>query len=287
MDSTGAADLSGQAVETSPQTASTLQPAQVERLPWSILGPDFVQAWGRADPADPQPEHMEITGMNGSGKTFFLAKILQERMIVRDTPSIIICTKPADKTILKLGWPIVADWEGVRKNRQCIYWPRTRKLGLERRAYHEARISDLLDRLWVPDSNRLVAFDEIAYAESLSPNLRATIEMYWREARSQGITIVGMKQRIQGANRHMSSETWWTVGFVPKDQADAERVAELFGPKRVWLPVFEQMDPDNHEFLIRHTKSRAAYISWVDEPLKAIAPRKPRSSLASALTGRS
>jgi hypothetical protein len=50
--------------------------------------------------------------------------------------------------------------------------------------------------------------------------------------------------------------------------------------------VFRQMNPDNHEFLIRHTKSRAAYISWIDEPLRAVAPRKQRSSLATALMGR-
>lgn len=246
----------------------------VERVPWSVLGPEFVQIWGRADPSDPQPEHMEIVGMNGSGKTHFLAKILQERMIVRDTPMIIICTKPADATILKLGWPITDEWATVRKHRQVIYWPRTRLLGERRKEYHAAKIYDLLARLWQPNANRLIAFDEIAYVESLSPELRAMIQMYWREARSQGITVVGMKQRPQGADRHMSSETWWTVAFVPKDQADAERFAELFGPKKVWLPVFDAMDPDNHEFLIRHTKSRAAYISYVDTPLRPVQPRE-------------
>jgi nucleoside-triphosphatase THEP1 len=215
---------------------------------------------------------MEVTGMNGSGKTYFVAKILQERMLVRNTPEIIICTKPADATILKLGWPIVDTYEGVRKHRQCIFWPRTGKLGKARKAYHEGKIYDLLDRLWVPNSNRLIAFDEIAYVESLSPEIRDMVEMYWRESRALGITMLALKQRIQGANRHMSSETWWTVGFVPKDENDAERVAELFGPKRVWLPVFQTMNPDNHEFLIRHTKSRAAYISWVDTPLLTIPP---------------
>lgn len=255
---------------------------EVERIPWSELGPEFAQIWGRADPHDPQPEHMEIVGMNGSGKTYFLAKILQERMIVRNSPAIIVCTKPADATILKLQWPVVQDWEQVRKNRQCIYWPSTKKIGRERKAYQEQKIYDLLAHLWTPNSNRILAFDEIAYAESLSPEIREMIEMYWREARSQGITLVGMKQRPQGANRHMSSETWWTVAFVPKDRADAERFAELFGPKKQWLPVFDSMNPENHEFLIRHTKSRAAYISWVDEPLRNVKPKGSESAGLSA-----
>lgn len=246
--------------------------AQVEKLPWSILGPEFSAIWGRSDPQDPQPEHMEVVGMNGSGKTHFVAKVLQERMIVRNTPSVIIVTKPDDSTIFKMGWPIVDDWEGVRKNRQCIFWPRTRARGRARKIYHEQKIYDLLDRLWVPNSNRLITFDEIAYAESLSPELRDMIEMYWRESRSQGITMVSLKQRPQGTNRHMHSETKWTVGFVPSDEADKERFAELFGNRKVWMPVFDQMDPENHEFLIRHTITRAAYISWVDTPLLPIEP---------------
>lgn len=245
----------------------------VDRVPWSELGPDFAKVWGRADPKDPQPEHMEIVGMNGSGKTYLLAKALQERCLLRNTPAVIICTKPADETILKLGWHISDDYRDVRKKRQLIFWPRTKKLGAERRAYHRDKIQELLERLWVPGSNTIIAFDEIAYAESLHPEIRDIIEMYWREGRSQGITVVGMKQRPQGANRHMSSETWWTAAFCPKDQQDAERFAELFGSRREWLPVFEQMNPDNHEFLIKHTRSREAYISWIDEPLRPAQPK--------------
>lgn len=212
--------------------------------------------------------------MNGSGKTHLLAKVLQERCNgPRNTPAVIICTKPADGTILKMGWPVTDDPKVVRRKRQAIFWPRTKKLGRERREYHRERIQDLLERFWVPGSNTIVAFDEIAYAESLSPDMRDIIEMYWREGRSQGITVVGMKQRPQGANRHMSSETWWTAAFVPKDQADAERFAELFGTRKEWLPVFEQMNPDNHEFLIKHVRSREAYISWVDKPLRPVKPK--------------
>lgn len=250
------------------------QAHEVERVPWSELGPEFAKTWGRADPRNPQPEHMEIVGMNGSGKTYFLAKVMQDRVAVRNTPAVIICTKPADSTILKLGWEITDDFRKVRKARQAVFWPRTKKIGRERRAFQREKIEDLLDNLWTPESNTVVAFDEIAYAESLSPDLRDTIEMYWREARSQGITVVGMKQRPQGANRHMSSESYWTIAFVPKDQADAERFAELFGAKRDWVPVLRAMDPDNHEFLIKDVRSGDAYISWVDDPIRP--PQKKR-----------
>jgi nucleoside-triphosphatase THEP1 len=250
----------------------------VERVPWSVLGPEFAAVWGRADPRQPEPEHVEIIGMNGSGKTYLLMKLLQDRMLVRNSHIILVVTKRSDKVFAKLGWPIVKEIRDLRKYRQCIYWPQTNLLGRQRRAFHEVRIREFLSRYWIPDSNRVIAFDEIAYVESLSPDVRELVAMYWREGRSNGITVVAMKQRPQGVQRDMSSETWWTFAFVPKDHADAERFAELFGNRREWLPVFEQMNPDNHEFLVRHTRTRQAYISWIDEPLKPIPPRNNDSS---------
>jgi nucleoside-triphosphatase THEP1 len=243
---------------------------EIEYVPWSELGPEFAMIWGRADPANPQPESMEVIGMNGSGKTLFVSKAVQERMIVRKTPCVIVATKPADDTILRLGWPIVDTPQKARKEQWCIYWPRTRKTGSARREFQRQRIQDLLDYLWVPGSNTIVVFDDLGYIQSLSAEIRDTIEMYLREGRSSGITNVLIKQRPQGAKREMHSETYWTVAFVPKDRADMERFAELFGEKKEWMAVFDSMDPDNHEFLIKHARSRAVYISWIDEPLRPI-----------------
>lgn len=271
--------VSGASADVTTQTVNGQSAViEIERIPWSVLGPEFAMVWGRADPANPEPEHAEIIGMNGSGKTYLLMKILQERMLVRNSHIILVVTKQADRVFAKLGWPIVHDLRELRKYRQCIYWPRTNLIGRQRRAFHEARIRELLTRLWVPESNRVIAFDEIAYIESLSPDVKDLIAMYWREGRSNGLTVVAMKQRPQGVQRDMSSETWWTFAFVPKDRADAERFAELFGNKKDWLPVFDSMNPDNHEFLVRHTRSRQAYISWVDEPLKPIPPPDNRQS---------
>lgn len=247
-------------------------PLEVPRVPWSELGPEFASIWGRAHPEDPQPEHMEIVGMNGSGKTYFLCTVLQERMLVRNTPSIIIATKPADSTLQKLGWPIVRTQREARQHRQLIFWPATTSLGRQRRAEQDEAIYNLLSGLWRPGANTIVAFDEIAYVESLSPDMRDLVEMYWREGRSQGITVVGMKQRPQGANRHMSSESWWTIAYPPKDRQDLERFAELFGAKPTWMPVLESMDAMAHEFLIRNARTGTAYISWIDTELTPIPP---------------
>src|SRR5215475_3279256 len=115
-----------------------------ETVPWSELGDDFTQAWGRADPQHPEPEHLEIVGPTGSGKTYLLCTMLQQRMVRRQSAAVLICTKPADKTVLKLGWPIVDRAEALNDHPNAIFWPRTRHMGNDRREYHERKISDLL-----------------------------------------------------------------------------------------------------------------------------------------------
>ena len=275
MPDNATSSLQGTAPGGPPEVSAAVSENQsltVQREPWSKLGPEFAMEWGRADPSDPQPEDMEIIGMKGSGKTYFMMKVLQERMLVRNSRIIIVVTKQSDKVFMKLGWPIVKEYKDLRKHRQVIYWPVTKAIGDDRKAFHESRIYELLAREWRENAFLVLAFDEIAYIEALSPRIKGLIAMYWREARSMEITLVAMKQRPQGVQRDMHSETQWTIAFVPKDQNDAERFAELFGNKKLWMPVFDQMDPDRHEFLIKHARSRDVYISWIDEPLVPIEP---------------
>lgn len=246
-----------------------------ERRPWSQLGPDFTAAWGLADRSNPQPEHVEIVGQNGSGKSYLMCTMLQDRAKPpRKTAAVIVCTKKADAVFAKLGWPVVDTWDQVRQEPNCLFWPRTTRVGTARKQYHEAKINDLLERLWKEDANTIVAFDEIGYVESLSGETRALVQMYWREGRSLGITVVGMKQRPQGALRDMHSETYWTMAFKPKDRADLERWAELFGAKRDWMPVFDSLDRQRREFIIANPVHDEAYISWVDVPLRPVRPPK-------------
>jgi nucleoside-triphosphatase THEP1 len=253
-----------------------------ERVPWSELGPDFIGIWGRADESNPQPEHLEIVGPTGSGKTHLMLTMLQDRYRARKTGAILVVTKADDAVFGKLGWPVVSKADEIRDT-NVVFWPRTKKTGTERRAFHDRAVSSLLNRLWQPGANTIVAFDEVGYIESLSGEMRALVQMYWREARSVGITVVAMKQRPQGALRDMHSETYWTAAFAPKDRSDAERFAELFGHRRDWLPVFDSLDPDLHEFILRHSRSREAYISWVDTPLT---PQKIKRQGLSRIVGR-
>lgn len=239
---------------------------ELEHIPWSELGPSFIKAWGYPD-GKFDPEHLEIIGPSGSGKTFFEATILQERVAARNSGVVFIATKPADKTILQLGWPIVSSWEEVQAHRQCIFWPKTKLQGSKREQYLAGKIEELLARLWTEGSNNIIVFDEIATSEGLSPEMKKMIAMYWREGRSMGITIVAMKQRPQGVQRDMHSETVWTVLFAPKDADDAERYAQLMGDKRGYIPILASLDRNKHEFILKHARTGEAVISWIDTPL--------------------
>lgn len=260
---------------------------EIERVPWSLLAQDFAETWGRADPNNPQPEHMEIVGINGSGKSLFMCKVVQERMLARKTPCVILQSKPADETILKLGWPIISngDVKKALKERWSIYWPQTSKTGAARKLYQADQFRKLLDALWRPHANTIVVFDDVGYIQTLydssGESLNGIIEMYLREGRSTGITNVLVKQRPQGAKREMHSETQWTVAFAPKDEDDRERFAQLFGNKKKYEEVFKTMDADKHEFLIKHFRTQTEYISWIDKPLRPVKrpdPRKPGTS---------
>jgi hypothetical protein len=260
------------------ETATETEPTtpQIERQPWSELAQEFAEVWGRADPKDPQPEHVEVLGINGSGKSLWMCKAVQERMLVRHTPCVILQSKPADETVMRLGWPIITDGnvQRVRRERWSVYWPQTNATGQARKRYQADQFVKLLDYLWKPASNTIVVLDDVGYIQSLHASngepLNPIIEMYLREGRSSGISNVLVKQRPQGEKREMHSETQWTVAFAPKDEDDKERFSQLFGPKKQWMPVFDQMDSDKHEFLIKHHRTQSAFISWIDTDLRPI-----------------
>jgi hypothetical protein len=253
-------------------TASTRRPPSseplvVERVPWSELGPEFIAQWGRYEPRNPQPEHMELLGPNGSGKTFLLAQINAEMIRRRQASIIFVATKKADDTIMSMGYPIAETWRETQKHDQVLFWPQTSATGRARKAYQAGRIQELLDNLWGKDANTIIEFDEFAYAEALDPDLKATLQMYLREGRSHGITVVAGKQRPQGTQRDMHSETRVTMGFRMKDLQDNERLAELLASKRELLPTITTLDRSKHEFVFRHDLSDSLFVSWVDKPV--------------------
>lgn len=255
------------------------------RQPWSAIAQEFAEVWGRADVSNPQPEHLEVIGPTRSGKTLFMCKVVQERMLVRKTPVVIMQSKPADDTVMRLGWPVIVngDVKRVEKERWSIYWPQTNATGQTRKFYQADMFRNLLDRLWHANANIVVVWDDVGYIESLwttdKQSIGDILEMYMREGGSSGITNVLLKQRPQGSRRVMHSETMWTAAFAPKDEDDRERFAQIFGNKKRYMEVFKQMDSAKHEFLLKHFSTQSEVISWIDTPLRPI--KRPDSDAKS------
>jgi hypothetical protein len=261
-----------------------------ERIPWSVLAPQFHMAFGRADPADPQPEHIEIIGQNGSGKTHLAGKIYQERAYTTLRPSLIIAHKPVDPTLLKIGFPIANTWDKVTQLARdgytnVIYWPRTPLMGNARKHFYDTRISDVLDRIWAsatperPGDTDIV-LDDAAFVEEELPETFGREKQFLREGRAPGFSVALLKQRVQGGTRLGPSESQWTAAFRPKDDSDLERWAQLFGSRRDWMPVFREVSREKREFVLKHSVTGVAFISWVDEPLAPMDPPKRKRGLA-------
>lgn len=245
-----------------------------EQVPWSALGPDFIETWGRDDSGKPRAEHFEVEGQSGSGKSYLIATAMQQRAQRFDTATIGVITKSTDDSLPLLEWPVVGSWNDVKKYRQMLYWPQTGAKGEEKEKYHEAAIGQLLDELWPEpgkQANCVLYFDEIRYVESLSRRLKKLVRMYWREGRSHGISIIAGAQRPLEMVRDMHSEAKWRAVFQPSDEADMERFAELLGPPRDWEPVLRSLDNDRHQFVLRNSSTKDGYVTWVDQELRPLA----------------
>jgi hypothetical protein len=241
-----------------------------ERVPWSVLGPHFLHVWGyprKAGKRKREPEHVEILGQNGSGKSFWVVTVLKARARVRGSHIVIVFTKPDDDTLTGVGWPMIDHWPPDYNQTHVIFAAKSKGISKAGREQQKEKILDLLNKLWVAKSNVIIYFDEVAYV-SRDLGLNIEVEKYFREGRALGITVVATTQRPQGVTRYMHSESAWTVCFAPKDDADAERMAEVLGSKRLYMPILRMLDRTKYEFLIVHNLTGKMYISWVDPPAK-------------------
>lgn len=237
-------------------------PREVEgadRVPWQQLGPEFIAQWGR--PGDRfDPEHLTIYGKSGGGKSAFLGWAVQARNRMRGSHSVIVATKPTDRTISALGWPVIDRWPPSYGQTCVVYWAKAKGISAESLGPQRVKVKTLMDALWRPNSNVVVCWDELTYLEN---DLRLSRELrtFYREGRALGITNVASMQRPAGVSRLAHSEAGWTVAFPPKDVDDRKRVAEVLGDRARFMILLDQLDRARHEFLIRHDLTGAVYIS--------------------------
>lgn len=252
------------------------------QVPWSELGEDFIESYGHDENGELRGEHFEVTGQSGSGKSYAIATVLQQRAARWDTSELAVVTKSTDDSIPLLGWPQVSSYDELkqRKYRQAVFWPQTELKGTQREEYHEQRVYELLDALWPKPgevANVVVYLDEVRYLEGLSRRMKKLIRMYWREGRSHGISIIAGAQRPVEMVRDQHSESRWKAVFPPADEGDMQRFAELLGRWRDWQPVLESLDQTQHQFVLRNSFTKDAYITWIDQELRPLPSQSPEA----------
>lgn len=231
---------------------------ELDRVSWAELEPAFIGTWGWPN-GKYEGEHMCIVGPTGSGKSMFQNHIIKRRADSRGSYVYILATKPADKEMKKLGWPIVNTWPPPwDKRKQVIFWPKITGMLDGSQEKQKYDIVQFLDQIWQEDANCILVFDEIAYLED-ELRLGRIINRYWREARTQHISIVAGTQRPRNVSRNMWSQTTFAVGFKPDDEDDAIRTAEILGSRKEFKD--QLMALKRHEFIIVEKRNHEAYIS--------------------------
>lgn len=235
-----------------------------DMVSWDELGPAFYAEWGWPG-GKWIPEHLALLGPTGSGKTQFMMTVITERCKQSGAHAVILATKPADDTVRGLatkgsGWKIRRTWPPDYGEERVVFWPHGQEMKAGQDAYtkQRAQVYDFLAQLWKPKSNIILGFDEIAYVEN-ELGLGRVINQYWREARSQGITICAATQRPRNVSRQMHSNPSWSVAFRPDDEDDAKRVAEILGSRRNYTPILMELEP--YQFLLVRRRTREAYVS--------------------------
>lgn len=253
---------------TSPRStrASDTRP-DLPRVPWARLGPEFISMWGYPG-GKRMPEHLEILGPNGSGKTYAQDVILMMRAAARGSSIVLLSTKPDDGTLSELvypdgkPWKTITTWPPPYGTDQVIYAARAKGLSAAARAVQRQKVMDLLNEIWVKDSNRILVLDEIGYLQQ-ELRLATHLNTMYREARALGLTLVSNTQRPVGTTRYMHSESPWKLAFRPEDEDDAKRVAEILGNRRFYVDVLMSLDATRHEFVLLYSKTGKAVISHI------------------------
>lgn len=224
---------------------------------WEEVAPEFIEAWE-------QGEQLVLLGKTGRGKTTFAADVLERRNQQRQATCIQFVTKKRDPTSDKLiseGWDRIRRWPPTysqRQRGQMILWPPYTKASTyptdARPVFLEA-----LDEI-MEEGNWTLYLDEASYAVQ-SLRLRTSLDEFFTQSRSNGITLMAGSQRPVWVSRAQLSQHAWVCSFRIGDHQDATRAAEVMGDRDRWRPLLMSLGP--HQFLLVDTLNDQGVVSEV------------------------
>ncbi len=232
---------------------------QVPYSPWATFLDEFQTHWpantnGRA-------EHVTLVGPNGQGKTVLALELLKERARRRDAHIVILATKPRDRELSALGWPIIREWPPGYGQPRVIFWPRfpkdVRRAAMMQRMALDPVLADIF-----AEGKRTVYVDEAFYLTDVL-KLEYTMRQFWTQGRSNDLLVVAGTQRPVKVPREMFSECRWFIAFRTADEDELRRVGEIGGvDSKTLREVIRTLKP--HEFVCCQTRTGVMVRSKVE-----------------------
>lgn len=240
---------------TQQRLEEALAAAEVEEVSWTAAAPEFIEAWD-------QGEHLILLGKTGRGKTSFATDVLERRRKQRKASIANFVTKKRDQTssdLLAKGWTRIFDWPPTyaqRKRGQLILWPPYTKASTyprDVRPIFMAALDEIME-----EGNWTLYLDEASYMVS-SLKLRTSMDEFFTQSRSNGITLLAGSQRPVWVSRSMLSQHCWVCCFRIGDADDARRAGEVLGDRERYTPILLSLGP--HQFLLADTIGDNAIVS--------------------------
>lgn len=251
-----------------------------EELWLGSAGPDG----GREPLLEWQPgEHVSYIGTTGSGKTTAIVSLLE----MTPQHAVLIVTKNRDRLVTRLpnerGWQLAREpedvfrlmgkltprnrewWEGQRERppQRIVYWPKLPEgTSLEERGeLLRWRVAAILDRAY-ERGDVTVAIDETTFA-SEELGLRRSLNQFWNEGRSSGISIVAGMQRPALVPKVSRSQATYLGIFRTPEPDDQRALAEMagFADRKTLRHEIDTL-PRFHHLLI-NTRSGEMYVTRV------------------------
>lgn len=175
-----------------------------------------------------QGEHVTTIGKTGSGKTNLIRQLLPMRDFV-----CAIGTKPKDPTMLDLikgdGYKRIYEWPPPRiigaKSQRVALWPKFERP--EDVANQQVVIDKALRDIFAA-GGWTVFVDELLYLSKFLGMARL-LEVFWSQARSIGITVVGGVQRPAWIPLMAYSQATHLLLFRTTDHRDMVRLGSVGG----------------------------------------------------------